>query len=141
MRFGFWRGVIRGPAVAMGVLAGFGVLRRRNEADRTPFMRHIRWGYFWFGEEKMAAILAGMIAGPPMILRHGRAEVTLAFIGAAVPFLPQLIQRAMKADAGSDHPRVRESLASPRFRIHTSTCRNGISIFSSENLRAMRRFT
>jgi len=29
MRFGLWRGVIRGPAVAMGVLAGLGVLRRR----------------------------------------------------------------------------------------------------------------
>jgi len=29
MRFGLWRGVIRGPAVAMGVLAGFGILRRR----------------------------------------------------------------------------------------------------------------
>ena len=29
MRFGLWRGVIRGPAVAMKGLAGFGVLRRR----------------------------------------------------------------------------------------------------------------
>jgi len=29
MRFGLWRGVIRGPAVAMVGLAGFDVLRRR----------------------------------------------------------------------------------------------------------------
>jgi hypothetical protein len=29
MRFGLWRGVIRGPAAAMGDLGGFGVLRRR----------------------------------------------------------------------------------------------------------------
>jgi hypothetical protein len=29
MRFGLWRGAIRGPAVAMVGLAGFGVLRRR----------------------------------------------------------------------------------------------------------------
>jgi hypothetical protein len=29
MRFGLWRGVIRGPAATMGVLEGFGVLRRR----------------------------------------------------------------------------------------------------------------
>jgi len=30
MRFGLWKGVIRGPAVARGVLAGFWVLRRRT---------------------------------------------------------------------------------------------------------------
>ena len=89
----------------------------------------------------MAAVLAGMIAVPPGIFLPSRSEVTLAFTRAAVLFLPKLIQRAMKADAGSDHPRVRESLASPGFRIHTSTRRKGISIFSSENLRAMRRFT
>jgi len=29
MRFGLWRGVIRGPAFAMVGLAGFGILRRR----------------------------------------------------------------------------------------------------------------
>jgi len=52
----------------------------------------------------MAALLAGMIALPLGIFLAGKAEITLAFIGAAVQFLPlfvflpKLIQRAMKAD-------------------------------------------
>jgi len=61
--------------------------------------------YFWFGEVEMAAILAGTFAAPVGIFMAGRTEITLAFIGAAVlflplfVFLPKLIQRAMKADA------------------------------------------
>jgi hypothetical protein len=61
--------------------------------------------YFWFGEVGMAAILAGVFAVPVGVFLAGRAEITLAFIGAAVlflplfVFLPKLIQRAMKADA------------------------------------------
>jgi hypothetical protein len=53
--------------------------------------------YFCFGEVGMAAMMAGVFAG--------RAEITHAFIGAAVlflplfVFLPKLIQRVMKADA------------------------------------------
>jgi len=53
----------------------------------------------------MAAILAGIFAVPRGIFLLGRAEITLAFTGAAVlflplfVFLPKLIQRAMKADA------------------------------------------
>jgi hypothetical protein len=60
--------------------------------------------YFWFGEVGMAAVLAGMFAVPAGFYLAGRAEITLAFIGAAViflplfVFLPKLIQRAMKAD-------------------------------------------
>ena len=53
----------------------------------------------------MASILAGGIAVPAGIFLAGLAEITLAFIGAAVLFLPlfvfmpKLIQCAMKADA------------------------------------------
>jgi len=53
----------------------------------------------------MAAVLAGVFAVPPGCWFAGRAEITLAFIGAAVlflplfVFLPKLIQQAMKADA------------------------------------------
>jgi hypothetical protein len=60
--------------------------------------------YFWFGEVGMAAVLAGTFAVPAGFYLAGRAEITLAFIGAAViflplfVFLPKLIQRAMKAD-------------------------------------------
>ncbi len=52
----------------------------------------------------MAAVLAGIFAVPLGIWLLDRAEITLAFIGAAVlflplfVFLPKLIQRAMKTD-------------------------------------------
>jgi hypothetical protein len=60
--------------------------------------------YFLFEEVGMAAVLAGVFAVPPGCWFAGRAEITLAFIGAAVlflplfVFLPKLIQRAMMAD-------------------------------------------
>ena len=62
--------------------------------------------YFWFGEVGMAVILAGIFAVPAGIYLAGRTEITLAFIGAAVLFLPlfiflpKLIQQAMKTDTG-----------------------------------------
>jgi len=70
---------------------------RLNYSDK----RH----YFWFGEVGMAAMLAGVFAVPVGIYLAGRAEITLAFIGAAVlflplfVFLPKIMQQAMKADA------------------------------------------
>jgi len=69
------------------------------------WLNSLKRHYFWFGEIGMAAILAGVFAVPVGIFLAGRAEITLAFIGAAVlflplfVFLPKLIQRAMKADA------------------------------------------
>ncbi len=63
--------------------------------------------YFWFGEVGMAGILVGSIAVPAGIWFAGRTEISLAFIGAAIlflplfVFLPKLIQRAMKADANA----------------------------------------
>jgi F0F1-type ATP synthase assembly protein I len=53
----------------------------------------------------MAGILAGSIAVPAGIWFVGQTEISLAFIGAAVLFLPlfvfipKLIQYAMKTDA------------------------------------------
>ena len=44
--------------------------------------------YFWFGEVGMAAVLAGVFAVPPGCWFAGRAEISLAFISAAVIFLP-----------------------------------------------------
>ena len=74
-----------------------------TDAERVNYAekRH----YFWFGEVGMAAIMAGVFAVPIGIFLAGRAEITLAFTGAAVlflplfVFLPKLIKRAMKADS------------------------------------------
>jgi hypothetical protein len=63
--------------------------------------------YFWFGEVGMAGILAGSIAVPAGIWFAAQTEISLAFIGAAVlflplfVFLPKLIQQGMKADTGA----------------------------------------
>jgi hypothetical protein len=60
--------------------------------------------YFWFGEVGTAAALAGTFAVPLGIFLLGMTEITLAFISAAVlflplfVFLPKVIQRGMKAD-------------------------------------------
>jgi hypothetical protein len=60
--------------------------------------------YFWFGEVGMAGILAGSIAVPAGIWFAGQTEISLAFIGATVLFLPlfvfmpKLMQHGMKAD-------------------------------------------
>jgi hypothetical protein len=61
--------------------------------------------FFWFGEVGMAGILAGSIAVPAGIWFAGQTEISLAFIAAAIlflplfVFLPKLVQYAMKADA------------------------------------------
>jgi len=47
--------------------------------------------YFWFGEVGMAAVIAGMFAVPAGFYLAGLAEITLAFIGAAVIFLPLFV--------------------------------------------------
>jgi hypothetical protein len=91
-------------AVWYGMLNMLGIfdLSVLTDAERVNYAekRH----YFWFGEVGMAAIMAGVFAVPAGIFLADRAEITLAFIGAAVLFLPlfiflpKLIQRAMKAD-------------------------------------------
>ncbi len=91
-------------AVWYGMLHTLGIfnLSALTDAERLNYAekRH----YFWFGEVGMAAMLAGVFAVPLGILLAGRADITLAFIGASVlflplfVFLPKLIQRAMQAD-------------------------------------------
>ena len=105
----FFLGLIADPeethAVWYGMLNSIGIFdlsaltneERLNYSDK----RH----YFWFGEVGMAAMLAGVFAVPVGIFLAGRAEITLAFTGAAVlflplfVFLPKIMQQAMKADA------------------------------------------
>ena len=101
-------GIIADPeethAVWYGMLNTLGIfdLSALTDIERLTYAekRH----YFWFGEVGMAAILAGVFAVPLGIFMAGRTELSLAFIGAAVlflplfVFLPKLIQQAMKAD-------------------------------------------
>jgi len=90
----FWCGVLH----AIGAFD----LSALTDAEKADIAGRTTW--FWLGEVSMAGILAGIIAVPAGIWFAGRAELSLAFIGAAVLFLPlfiflpKLIQWAMKAD-------------------------------------------
>jgi len=90
-----WYGMLN--AIGIFDIAELTALEKTNYTEK----RH----YFWFGEVGLAAVMAGIFAVPAGIFLAGKAEITLAFIGAAVlflplfVFLPKLIRRAMKADA------------------------------------------
>jgi len=102
-------GIVADPeethAVWYGMLNTLGIfdLAALTDAEKIEFTQ--KKHYFWFGEVGMAAVLAGLFAVPLGIFLAGRAEITLAFIAAAVlflplfVFLPKLIQWAMQADA------------------------------------------
>ena len=102
-------GIVADPeethAVWYGMLNTLGIFDISTLTDAENVNYAQKKHYFWFGEVGMAAMLAGVFAVPLGIFLAGRAEITLAFIGAAVlflplfVFLPKLIQRAMKADA------------------------------------------
>jgi len=101
-------GIIADPeethAVWYGMLNMLGIFDFSvlTDAERLNYAK--KRHYFWFGEVEMAAMLAGTFAAPVGIYLAGRTDTSLAFIGAAVlflplfVFLPKLIQRAMKAD-------------------------------------------
>jgi hypothetical protein len=86
------------------ILNTLGIFELPELTDIERFTYAEKRHYFWFGEVGMAAILAGVFAVPIGFFMAGRTEITLAFIGAAVlflplfVFLPKLIQRAMRAD-------------------------------------------
>jgi len=104
-------GIVADPyethAVWYGMLSTLGIfdLAALTGAERETYAekRH----YFWFGEVGMAALLAGLFAVPLGIFLASRTEIALAFVGAAVlflplfVFLPKVIRRAMKTDADS----------------------------------------
>jgi len=102
-------GIVADPeethAVWYGMLSTLGIFDLSVLTDEEQENYIEKRHYFWFGEVGMAAILAGVFAVPLGIFLAGRAEITLAFIGAAVlflplfVFLPKVIRRAMKADA------------------------------------------
>ena len=94
-------------AVWYGMLNTLGIFELPELTDIERLTYTDKRHYFWFGEVGMAAILAGVFAVPLGIFMAGRTEISLAFIGGAVlflplfVFLPKLIQRAMKADAAA----------------------------------------
>jgi hypothetical protein len=102
-------GIVADPeethAIWYGMLNTLGIFDVSTLTDAENVNHAQKKHYFWFGEVGMAGILAGSIAVPAGIFLAGRAEISLAFIGAAVLFLPlfvfmpKLVQCAMKADA------------------------------------------
>ncbi|MDD1689773.1 MAG: hypothetical protein LUQ66_03845 [Methanoregula sp.] len=92
-------------AVWYGMLNALGIFDLSTLTDAEKANYAGKKHYFWFGEVGMAAIMAGVFATPLGIFLASRTEITLAFTGAAVlflplfVFLPKLIQRAMKTDA------------------------------------------
>ena len=101
-------GIVADPeethAVWYGMLNTLGIFELPELTDIERLTYAEKRHYFWFGEVGMAAILAGVFAVPLGIFMAGRTDISLAFIGAAVlflplfVFLPKLIQQAMKAD-------------------------------------------
>ena len=101
-------GIIADPeethAVWYGMLNTLGIFELPELTDIERLTYAEKRHYFWFGEVEMAAILAGTFAAPVGIFLASRTEISLAFIGAAVlflplfVFLPKLIQRGLHAD-------------------------------------------
>jgi hypothetical protein len=104
-------GIIADPeethVVWYGMLNTLGIFDVSTLTDAENVNYAQKKHYFWFGEVGMAGILAGSIAVPAGIWFAGQTEISLAFIGAAVLFLPlfvfmpKLIQRGMKTDANA----------------------------------------
>jgi hypothetical protein len=102
-------GIVADPeethAVWYGMLNTLGIFDLSALTNEERLASADKRHYFWFGEVGMAAMLAGVFAVPAGIWFAGRAEISLAFISAAVlflpcfVFLPKLLQLAMEADA------------------------------------------
>ena len=101
-------GIVADPeethAVWYGMLNTLGIFDLSALTNEECLASSDKRHYFWFGEVGMAAMLAGVFAVPAGIWFAGQTEISLAFIGAAVLFLPlfvfmpKLIQRGMKTD-------------------------------------------
>ncbi|MDP3395134.1 MAG: hypothetical protein Q8S57_00470 [Methanoregula sp.] len=101
-------GVVADPtethAVWYGMLNTLGIFdfSALTDAERANYTQ--KKHYFWFGEVGMAAVLAGAFVVPVGIFLAGQTEITLAFISAAIlflplfVFLPKLIKRGLHAD-------------------------------------------
>ena len=102
-------GIVADPeethAVWYGMLNAIGIFDLSALTNEERLTSSDKRHYFWFGEVGMAAMLAGVFAVPAGIFLAGRTEITLAFISAAVlflpcfVFLPKIMHQAMKTDA------------------------------------------
>ena len=89
-----------------GVLHAIGMFDAKEQLTDADMEADPAGYRTWFslGEVFMACLLAGTIAIPAGIWFAGRTELSLAFIGAGVlflplfAFLPRLVRYAMKAD-------------------------------------------
>ncbi len=104
-------GIVADPeethAVWYGMLNTLGIFDAAALAPAERVQYAEKRHYFWFGEVGMAAALAAAFAVPLGVFLAGMTEITLAFTGAAVTFLPlfvflpKVIQRGMKADTAA----------------------------------------
>ncbi|MDP3564888.1 MAG: hypothetical protein Q8R70_10405, partial [Methanoregula sp.] len=104
-------GIVADPeethAVWYGMLSAIGIfdLSALDAEERATCTE--KKHYFWFGEVAAAAVLALVFCIPAGLFLATRTEVTLAFISAALlflplfVFLPRIIRQGMKADTGA----------------------------------------
>ncbi|MFA4848455.1 MAG: hypothetical protein WC626_01885 [Methanoregula sp.] len=104
-------GIIADPeethAVWYGMLHTVGIfdLSVLDEEEQTTCT--VKKHYFWFGDVGMAAVMALVFSVPLGLFLAQRTDITLAFIAAALlflplfVFLPRLIQQGMKADTAA----------------------------------------
>lgn len=100
-------GIVADPeethAVWYGILNTPGIFELPELTDIERLTYAEKRHYFWFGEVGMTAILAGMFAVPLGIFIAGRTEISLAFIGAAVLFLPLFVLvKVIRLEPGED---------------------------------------
>jgi hypothetical protein len=106
----FWYGVLH--AIGAFDLSGLTDPEKEDVAGRRT--------WFWLGEVTMAGVLAATIAVPAGIWFAGRTELPLAFIGAAVLFLPlfvylpKVIRLGMRADTDAASKNLRKFFSSLR---------------------------
>ena len=78
-------------AVWYGMLNTLGIFEIGELTDAEKKNYAEKRHYFWFGEVGMAAVLAGVFAVPAGMYLAGKTEISLAFTGAAMIFLPLFV--------------------------------------------------
>jgi hypothetical protein len=103
-------GIVADPeethAVWYGMLSAVGIFDISALDDEERATCREKRHYFWFGEVVLAAVLALVFSIPAGLYLASRTELTLAFMGAAMiflplfVFLPGIIRQGMHVDTG-----------------------------------------